>query len=350
MIWLFILSIFLTSQNDAVCVMRQKEELEFRVSEDSWSTLQTPGCQQLENAVSLVYGTLFQNLNFIDQHGWDKFKKEIIDQSLLLRRLYLFLGLGELWYQPEGGDKTPWPFPLATCLTQGQRVSIILEGISSKEFLNFMTGNNLRLLYKRKYSSHGAEQEKETRTIKEIKIKSILRRIKATEIVLGMDFPFGGIGNPLPDGSLVGPRGWECSDGRLKKKRQIGHLHLYAQDFPEEDKSIILIGIEGCAPGTSNQLGCNHNMFSGLKNQKVHRSVSGGSKWSQLDTEHLPPSEYMGKTVYVSSNKFEDIKQKINFFLSFNEEIQKSIFKTILPKEAFYVTGFLWTYQSWTTE
>ena len=322
----------------------------FFVTEESWSRVDRSEYSQLMNSIDLVYGTLFQNLNFLEEQGWGQFRTEVYNQSLMLRRLYLVFGLGNLLYQSQGEESRPWPFPLATCLTQGQRVSIVLDGVSSREFLNFITGNKLSLFYKRKYSSHGVAQKKDSTEIQEIKIKSILRRIKPTETILGMDFPFGGIGNPLPDGARVGPRGYEVSGRRLKKHKQLGHLHLYAQDFPTENNSVILIGIEGCAPGTSNQLGCNHNMFSGLKNQKVHRSVSGGAKWSKLARSYLPPSEYMGKTVHFTRKKFEDVTKKADFFLSLDEDTQKRIFKTILPKDGFYVTGFLWTYQGWTTE
>ncbi|MFN7662805.1 MAG: hypothetical protein ACK5PQ_03675 [Alphaproteobacteria bacterium] len=320
-------------------------------SRHSWNTPDSPHHVQLKNSIDLMYGTLFQNLTFLDQVRLEKFKQEVFQQSLFLRRLYLFLGLGELEYRSETGETSPWPFPLATCLTQGQRVAITLNGVPAREFLEFVADNNLKLFYKRKYSSHGVTFEESTEEVREVKIKSPFRRVKSTEKLLGMDFPFGGVGNLLPDGSRIGPRGYEIRDTRIRKKRQLGHLHVYVHEFPEQNKTVVLIGIEGCAPGTQNQLGCNHTMWSGIKNQRVNRSVSGGAKWSRLGEEIPAPAEYMGKYIEMNVDKFQEIKKKINVFLNMPEDMQKKIFKRVLSGDAFYVTGFLWTYQNgWMTE
>jgi hypothetical protein len=320
----------------------------FTVRRESWNTLETEANTQLANGIDLVYGTLFQNLSFLDRVGLSSFKEEVCDQSLLLRRLYLFLGLSGLEYRQTIMEKeSPWPFPLATVLTQGQRVLIVLEDVPSDDFLNFITENNFSLFYERKYSSHGVEFQEETRDLREVKIRKAFRRLKVTEKVLGLDFPFGGVGTPLPNGHCVGPRGMELRGRKLKKNMQLGHLHLYAQDFPIQRKTAILVGIEGCAPGTKNQLGCTHNILSGLRNQKVNRSVSGGMKWARLEVSPSPPAEYEGKIVRLSRQEFEEIKAKIKMILNMEEEEQKALFKKILPEDGFYVKGFLWTYQGW---
>lgn len=355
MIWYFIWGI-LVAFNAEVSAATQKTSgyynysptHTFNVRRESWNTLETEANTQLANGIDLVYGTLFQNLSFLDTVGLTSFKKEVCDQSLLFRRLYLFLGLSGVEYRQATTDEVgPWPFPFATVLTQGQRVLIVFEDVTSDDFLDLITENNLSLFYERKYSSHGIELQEETGDLREVKVRKIFRRLKATEKILGLDFPFGGVGTQLPNGYCVGPRGMELRGKTLKRNNQLGHLHLYAQDFPVQRKTAILIGVEGCAPGTKNQLGCTHNILSGLRNQKINRSVSGGSKWARLEVSPSPPAEYEGKIVRLSRKKFEDIKAKMKVILSMTEEEQKTLFRKILPEEGFYVTGFLWTYHEW---
>ncbi|HCI48654.1 MAG: hypothetical protein A2621_00775 [Alphaproteobacteria bacterium RIFCSPHIGHO2_01_FULL_41_14] len=316
----------------------------FQTRRESWSTPDTHPEIQLGNGVDLIYATLFQNLSFLDAVGLGGFKQEIYAQSLFLRRLYLVFGLGGVEYKAMDGSSGYWPFPLASMLTQGQRVLVVLTGISYEEFLNFLTNGNLDLFYKRKYSSHGVKICEKTDTLEEVKIKNPLRSFESTEIVLGLDFPFGGVGTVLPNGGCVGPRGWEIKKGKLKKNKQIGHLHLYARSFPSSNRTAILIGIESCAPGSQNQLGCDHNLLSGIRNQTINRSVSGGSKWAQLNVSVARPAEYAGKKVHLSLRKFRDIKKRIEEILALEEKSQEGIFRKILPEDSFFATGFLWTY------
>jgi hypothetical protein len=316
----------------------------FTVSQDTWNTLETPTNQQLSNGIDLIYGTLFQNTSILQEMGLKKYKMEVLSQSLLFRRFFLLLGLGDFSYHSEGGKSSPWPFPLATALTQGQRVLIELDGVSAKEFLSFLTAHHSKLLHRRRYSSHGATLKSRRSPITEIKIKSPFRRFSKREKAFGMDFPFGGVGSVLPNGNRVGPRGLEFSvkKNRLIKGSQLGHLHIYAKDFPRE-RSVVLLGIEGCAPGSSNQLGCTHNITSGMRNQKLRRSSSGGLKWSKMDLNIPPPAEYGGKKIYLNRVNFLTIKARIFLLLTRGEENQESLFKKILPMDGAQAKRFLWT-------
>lgn len=307
---------------------------ESRSSIHSWSSIDTEPDEQLHNSVELVYNTLFQNIDFLDTVGLSEFKDEVDEQALLLRRLYLLFLLGEIKYKTHDGKISSWPFPLATVLTQGQRIFIMLDGIKPEEFLDFITGGHSDMFHKRAFSSHGIKLNTNTGEMEEVKIKNPLRRIKSTELVLGMNFPFGGVGSPLPNGAVVGPRGWEIVDGRLSKKNQLGHLHLYAQYFPEINQTGVLIGIESCAPNSKNQFGCNHNLFSGLKNQKLNRSVSGGMKWGEMTLPSPIPAEYGGKFLRISREDFNhhNIKYKVKTIVSaWDLARQEDLFSKILP-------------------
>lgn len=301
------------------------------VSQSSWNTADTEPEEQLINSTDLIYDTLFQNLSFLDSIGLSNFKSEVHEQSLLLRRLYLLFLLGDVECRTREGHISSWPFPLATLLTQGQRVLIILDGVTGQDFLNFLSNNQSDLFYRRKYSSHGVILNKETGTIEEVKIKSLFRQLKKTEIIFGLDFPFGGVGTELPKGYRVGPRGFQLKGSKIKKDRQLGHLQVYMQFFPQINKTAILIGIEACAPGCHNEW-CRHNLLSGLRNQTLNRSVSGGRKWSTLSLSHASPAEYGGKVIYVSKDKFDQlICPKINqIILGWSEEKQQAFFRQIL--------------------
>ncbi|UNM06590.1 MAG: hypothetical protein H6925_02645 [Holosporaceae bacterium] len=115
----------------------------------------------------------------------------------------------------------------------GTTYFIELDGITSDAFLEWLTGGNMALLPRRKYSSHGVRLV--SGQFQEVKIKNIFRRLNRNEKIYGMNFPLGGVGNQLPNGNLVGPLGFEYSlkKNRLSKKKQLGHLHIYTHDFPD---------------------------------------------------------------------------------------------------------------------
>ncbi|MDC0348899.1 hypothetical protein OAN21_00625 [Alphaproteobacteria bacterium] len=329
-----------------------KPSHKFKVRRDSWNTVDTPTNQQLSNGVDLIYGTLFQNISVLGEMGLKKYGKETKEQSLLFRRIFLLLGLGGLSYHPDRGESGPWPFPLATVLTQGQRVLIELEGVTAKKLISFLTSHHPSLLHRRRYSSHGALIKSRYSPVVEVKIKNPFRRFSKHEKAFGMDFPLGGVGNVLPNNNLVGPRGLEFSvtKHRLLKKTQLGHLHIYTQDFPRSQKSVILIGVEGCAPGSSNQLGCTHNIISGMRNQKLRRGVSGGLKWSKMDLKIPPPAEYGGKKIHLTKETFLKIKERVHKLMLEEEKNQELLFKKILPMAGAQAKTVLWTYNQWSAD
>jgi len=321
----------------------------FIVSQDTWNTVDTPTNQQLSNGIDLIYGTLFQNIPVLEEMGLKKYEKETWDQSLLFRRVFLFFGLGGLSYHSEDGESGSWPFPLATALTQGQRVLIELDGVTATEFLDFLTYHHPRLFHKRRYSSHGVVLRGTKSLVTEIKIKNPLRKLSKNEEILGMNFPLGGVGNILPNNNLVGPLGSEFSvkTRRLLKKTQLGHLHVYTQDFPGPQKAVILMGVEGCAPGSSNQLGCTHGITSGMRNQRLRRGSSGGLKWSKMDLKISPPAEYGGKKIYLTREDFLKIEGRVHELISEEEKSQELLFKKILPMDGAQAKRVLWTYNQW---
>lgn len=313
----------------------------------SWSEPTMNHQDQLLNGVTLMQDTLFQDVHHLHHMHLGlkrkKFQHEIQRQELVLRRLFLLFAMGGLQYRSETmTDYRPWPFPVATALTQGQRVMIQLQGVSAHQFLDFITNGHSTTFHKRNYSSHGI-QETADGEIYEVKIKTPFRRVLKTEKLLGMNFPLGGLGSSLPDGKIVGPMGREYSIGKQKlhKKKQVGHLHLYTRDFPARNVSVILVGIESCAPGTSNQFGCTHNLLSGIKNQKVRRSSSGGLKWSKIKTDYEAPREYGGKVIILTADQYAQITMAIKDILAKPLEDQKEILYKVLQSNAAEAMTFL---------
>ena len=343
-----VLSVFQGACAEGESFYRYRPSHKFEVRRDSWNTVETSTDQQISNGIDLIYGTLFQNVSALEEMGLKKYEREVLDQSLLFRRVFLLFGLGGLSYHSEGGKSGAWPFPLATALTQGQRVLVELEGVTAREFLDFLTSHHLRLFYKRRYSSHGAILKSRQSPITEIKIKNPFRRFSKHEKALGMNFSLGGVGNKLPNGDRVGPRGLEFSvkNNRLIKGSQLGHLHIYTKDFPHQ-RSVVLLGIEGCAPGSRNQLGCTHGITSGMRNQRLRRGSSGGLKWSRMNLKIPPPAEYGGKKVHLTRESFLKIKERIYELMLETERNQKFLFKKILPMGGAQAKRLLWTYNQW---
>lgn len=327
------------------------------VDEHSWNTSDTDPNVQLQNSIDLVYATIFQSPDSFKKLGLSSDKtqdcwQQTQEKALFFRRLYLFLGLSDFRYShiPNDPNKAcSWPFPLATALTQGQRVMIILEGVALRDFLAFLSGGFNHIYYKRSFSSHGVKWSKKHSCFKEIKLKSSFRYFAHNEGNLGMDFSLGGVGSSLPSGSIVALNGQElCTKTRsIFNKRQLGHLLIFWKQFPKMNKSVVLIGIEGCAPGSTNIFGCHHNVFSGFVDQKIRRSSTGGSKWNLLNLGVPPPAEYGGKSLVVNEALFAELTKKINMFLEQSEESQQRIFKIILPKDAVFARKFLSSYNQW---
>ncbi len=315
-----------------------KEGVRYDSNNIIWNTQETPPIEQMLNGINLVYATLFPDVTKLSKLGLKgdnlkKYETEVANQTQFFQRLYLFFKYAGVHYQSKAGMRGVWPFPLATVLTQGQRIFIELDGITPEEFLDFLTNGEMNLLDKRRYSSHGIVYNADKTNIIEKKIKTPLQKRSKTEALYGMNFSFGGVGNKLPDGNFVGPRGWEISSkGKVDKSKQTGHLHLVTRYFPKEKKTILLIGVEACAPETKNQFGCAHNVLSGLRNQTKNTSVSGGSKWAALAEEEAP-TEYKGKYVWVGKGQFDDIKKKITQVLAGEDEMQlRKLFQEILAE------------------
>ncbi len=329
-------------------------EGKWRVDKDSWNHPEADSLQQLSNSIDIVYATLFQSpsqLEVFPLTPEERARAWYLTQQkfLFLRRLYLVLGLSNLQYtdQDNGLETCPWPFPLATALTQGQRIMIILKGISGKDFLKFLSGSSEDIYYKRPFSSHAVRYRRGSNTFYEVKMPTSFQLFKGRQGNLGIDLPWGGIGNALPNGNLVYTDGqqFDLTTRLPLKNHQLGHLLIYWHDFPSLNTSVLLIGLEGCAPGTVNIFGCNHNILSGFADQKVRRSSTGGLKWSGLKIDDIDmPAEYGGKRIEITSEIFAWIENKVKDFLSYPEMEQSRIFKNILTQNSTKAHYFLKTY------
>ncbi|MEI8320856.1 MAG: hypothetical protein WCG05_02440 [Alphaproteobacteria bacterium] len=324
------------------------------VTAESWNQVDNPPEEQISNSVDLMYATLFQDPDRFREISFFGPTAELAwkitqAKAVFLRRLYLALGLGNLQYtdQDNNINTCSWPFPVATALTQGQRIMIILKGVPMTEFLEFLSSGNQGLYEKRSFSSHGVIFS--NGQFQEIKIKSSFRGFSSREGNLSLNFALGWVGSPLPNGNYVYVDGGEfCAQTKSPlPKRQLGHLLIFWKQFPDQNTDVLLIGLEGCAPGCSNIFGCSHNFLSGFAKQKKRRSSTGGVKWSQLSLGVPPPAEYGGKRLIIDREFFEYLKQRIPAILSSSEKDQERLFRLFLARDSSSCSPLLKTYNQW---
>lgn len=163
---------------------------------------------------------------------------------------------------------------------------------------------------------------------------------------IGLDLPFGGVGNKGPKGKILQEGLFQQEDGNLG---QHGHgLFIFNKD--EQGGGRMMVAFEGASPSRANQTGSAHDIISATSsvlkktsagkkflksiNRYEERSVSGQDKAAK--TGVLPEDEEKGKVLKEGALRAQVDEQKLEQLQKFYEAlelIKKSSDKTLIAKE-----------------
>jgi hypothetical protein len=262
-------------------------------------------------------------------------------------------GTAQAGHQQE--EPIPFPFPLASAISHGGRVLMVLppEVHFSKMFSFLIAGeesvkmgSDRDISYNRHFASHGVSINKNNHFEEE----KLLAGITGTH--RGIDLPFGGVGNENELGFIIGPTGksYRFNSSKHVDKYQHGHVYIrpdtYVSTFGRGSKySTLLIGVESTMPGGESTFatgGKSHDITSGMKDQTLNRSVTGGQKWAPLMGDQGPAS-YGGLLLVLpaDNNCYEVFKQICSILLQLPQPRQQEIFTELLTRNADHARSYL---------
>jgi len=211
---------------------------------------------EMKRDIILVWETLFsQNLKKAPPRPPSMTQDELYayDTSVqFLKRLYLCFAVCKVTYCTEANAKVsrPWRFPLASVLCHGCRVLIRVDGITWKDFMNFLlfgredahdwdTKGVPSPIKKRLAATHAVCMDHRTSQLNE---KKLTKRHTHQNLHsgfhnhhLGLDLPIGGLGNMTPCGKhgqlYVGPTGVPFGKNKTFDEVQNGHMYIRWDDF-----------------------------------------------------------------------------------------------------------------------
>ena len=298
--------------------------------------------------------TLFPEPDVYERlHLSQKIKDEEFQKLFFMRRTFLMLAALGISYTPRANDREflkPWPYPLATALSHGQRILIEGVNVSSQQVLNLLTGTHSKglpkYIYTRTFASHGTVWNKKLNQFDEVKLKGGKGALKqAGQMIgrgvgkryhLGIDLAAGGLGYENYLGDLIGPGGTFLNPHTLKPKkgRQHGHIYINPSDIKTGRQSImsaILMGVEVESPGRRGMYGNKHDLSSGFRS-----SIGEASLWGSVKMQKLPvdpaakPAMYGGMFVAVHPRDLLNLKIICDDIFSLPEEDQYALFSDIL--------------------
>lgn len=306
---------------------------------------------QFQVDVKLWWNTIFKKADLLsgfphvgEKKLQPKHLKKIELTQIFLKRLFILFAYAPLSYvfnnnasalpksDPLYEPLKPFPFPLASALSHGGRVLIILKNIKDKDFFNLLLGGNEdteSISFLRSFASHGVY--KESGKIFEDKIfMGLLDALSLDHH--GINIPFGGVGNLNELGYFIGPEGQSYNNEKDSSidKYQLGHIFIGRDRF--SDMSTLLIGVESTQPGGISPFktgGKHHGITSGLEDQTLNRSVSGGQKWLPL-IGSLAPASYGGLIIVITPEKLILLKDVWQKLLSIPDNQLGEIFLSLL--------------------
>ncbi|MDP2193852.1 MAG: hypothetical protein Q8K36_04950, partial [Alphaproteobacteria bacterium] len=240
-------------------------------------------------------------------------------------------------------DPMPFPYPLASALSHGGRILIVLEGMSDREFFNVLLSgkeDTQCIAEKRRFASHAVEQC--NGKIYETKVlMGLVDAISGDQY--GVNIPFGGVGNKNELGYEIGITGhsYNETDAKHVKNYQLGHVFILRDRFKE--KSVLLMGVESTEPGGKSPFltgGKTHDITSGIKDQTLNRSVTGGQKWLPLMGD-LAPGNYGGLIVTITPEIFAQLKVIWDHFLAIPDDELENFFLELLSRNGLEAKAYL---------
>ncbi len=330
-----------------------------------WKGYNSPASEQFQVDHLIMMSTLFPNLEKIQQMSRALGSNDIgtiaSKKADFLKRLYLLMAYAGVAFTPKDNDfssNTPWPYPLGSILMHGQRLMIHLKNMgNAQQFYNFLLyGAPLKqhpsIDIKRHAASHGIKVR--SNEVHEIKLKGLHGGAKNIYYGLrglhkGVNIPLGGIGNQRIDGLLIGPNGhpFNPSNGQVYPNQQHGHvyIHIAQTKIRGEPQAVLLIGIEGSAPGKKNMFGRAHTASSGLTDQTKEIAVGGGKKWETLFTDpQMIPARYGGKRTLLTDAMLRDFIPLANEILAKSQEEQAEFFNNLLLHNGAEAQNYLQMY------
>jgi hypothetical protein len=262
-----------------------------------------------------------------------------------LKRWILTLAFGPLKYvtknnasskeQGEAGYQawTPFPYPLASALSHGQRMIIMLKNVGNLKMYNLLLSGNQNTTstidFSRMFASHGVH-EKNGKIIED----KLMAGMGASHH--GVNVPLGGVGNINPAGDIIGPEGqsYVKNSETSKSGYQLGHVYIRRDRLTSLDS--LLMGVESTAPGSSSPFltgGKSHDITSGMKDETTNKSSTGGQKWEVLLGSRAPAT-YAGLSVQINPERLALLERLFTAVLAMPVEEQAELFKDLLKSKA----------------
>lgn len=340
------------------------ETSDWHIQKETWGTgkeTQSLDTQFKADAI-IFYNTLFSDAADSTRNTcktkkvFDKNKSLCLEpqrQDFLIR-LFLTLADAPLQFTAAENDQNQlqsWPYPLATSLAHGQRISFDIHGVGNPEvFYNLLLSGNRttkpQIDMTRLGATHGFSFQKNPRVLKEIKLgpKAILKNAK---IGLqgnhrGVNITLGGLGNPDKDGLIIAPEGFRYSEkarGKISSKIQHGHVYLQVASFGKID-SALMLGIEGSMPcrNCTNMYGDAHSAGSGFKSSADLTSITGGQKMIPLLKDRGCPAsaQYGGLWLKFKDAEanFKHLEALFSAFFALPKQKQQILMKDLLTQNA----------------
>lgn len=324
------------------------------ITAKSWSPTDDKEAQFTRD-LDFFYATLFPDPGIVKAlAGASKFNKDLptgiqetVRTNQILGHVFVAMAFGGLKYCTQSNDTAhlqDWKWQLATALGHGQRIIFDLKGSDAFEFYNLLVNGTVKDgftdPYGRTAASHGFEWN--GGQLKELKYKGFNLIYALTDGFQGkhhgINLAFGGLGNDRLDQYLVGPggtaldpvKGYKAVDGL-----QHGHLYIHHANHTEGGKVIeggLMVGLEGCAPGTQNMYGSSHNAASAAKDATVERCVDGGQKMQKLLGAD-GPAETGGMWVRLDQAQVKTLADVLQRVDNLDPKSKRAVFRTLLADD-----------------
>lgn len=341
----------------------------FNITEKSWKQLENEPCSfdenvirdQFQTDVGLWINTIFVSAKSIGFKVGGKALKEkhvvkLKETQGFLKRWFLLMAYAPMSLftndnasakdptEPTYQVPAPFPYPLASALSHGQRILIVLQDLPNGKGLDKITFNLLLggdyqedpiIEELRSFASHGTHQTPNNKVVEDKLFAGVLGALKGDHHMVNV--PLGGVGNKNELGYFIGPEGqsYEANKDTSVSNYQLGHIFIGVDRF-KNGMSALLMGVESTAPHKTSPFttgGKNHNITSGMKDATTNRSATGGSKWANL-LGGIAPATYGGMVINVHRTELAKLKKLFDTVLAMSEERQKEIFMTLLSGNA----------------
>ncbi len=336
---------------------------DFRVTQDTWEQEMNTRCNYSERAIRAQFRTdviLWYNAMFAqpkERRVSDKIlKKKHLDQlngtQNFIKRWILMLAFNPIMYVTKNNASSksqddsdyqswsPFPYPLASALSHGQRMLVMLKNVSNIKMYNLLLSGNQNtrpiIDFGRMFASHGVH-EADGKLVED----KLMAGMGASHH--GVNVPLGGVGNINPAGDIIGPEGqsYEVNSDVSKGEYQLGHVYIRRDHFRNFDS--LLMGVESTAPGRSSPFltgGKSHDITSGMKDATLNKSSTGGQKWEVLLGSRAPAT-YGGLSVQINPTRLVRLERLFEIVLSMRIEDQEDLFKELLKCKATEANMFL---------